>query len=118
MTLSEGIRLGAMLKPHGVHFLLWEGRTCALGAAAEAAGVRLKPRQTVITDDMCEVYPILAAESRQICPACDSSRPGVASVVVHLNDIHYWTREQIADHVETIELPQKPVETPVLVAVP
>lgn len=39
MKLSEAIRLGSMLKPQGRGHLLFEDKTCALGAACEADGV-------------------------------------------------------------------------------
>lgn len=38
MMLSEAIRLGAMLREQGTMFFFRNGKTCAVGAAAEACG--------------------------------------------------------------------------------
>lgn len=102
MTLSEAIRLGSMLHPQG--FARFHGYshdqasivTCALGAA-EDAGYRIV--------DM----PILRMAAT--CPASEWCRVChcVYDVIIHLNDEHRWTREAIADWVETIEagIPQQ-----------
>lgn len=103
MRLSEAIRLGAMLKPQA--FGTFRARTatrddgaflglriiestCALGAACDAGYKRSGI-------DQVHVW----------CPAC-SLRAGVLFHAMHLNDTHRWTREQIADWVESIELQQ------------
>ena len=44
MTLSEAIRLGAMLKPQGRMGIVHRGRTCVLGAALDAVGA-IQPRR-------------------------------------------------------------------------
>lgn len=114
MKLSEAIRLGAMLKPQAFGALYGElavvspgdvlglraiATSCALGAAHDAGW-----RGTVPNITPC-------------CPVCSgrSYAPAgpVAATVMHLNDGHRWTREQIADWVETIEQ-----RTPVPAAVP
>jgi hypothetical protein len=43
------------------------------------------------------------------CPACDKSgtvatRDSVIGMVPHLNDKHWWTREKIADWMETLDV--------------
>lgn len=44
------------------------------------------------------------------CPVCnlwkknDYDRISVSNLIVHLNDNHYWTRERIADHLETLPI--------------
>lgn len=112
MKLSEAIRLGAMLKPQtfgrisgpvdgprlpgdvlGLRFALG---TCALGAAYDAGWLR--QREDVGVHD-----------APMYCPACgqwsyaDEVDALVNHIVMHLNDEHRWTREQIADWVESVE---------------
>lgn len=41
-----------------------------------------------------------------VCPACSGFPESVFNLIAHLNDTHYWTRERIADWVETLESPQ------------
>ena len=92
MKLSEAIKLGAMLKPQG-----FEGTghpngttTCALGAALNA-----------ISSNGC-VYGIWPWVNKiKLCPVCEKEPP--YAVIPHLNNIHRWTRERIADWVATIE---------------
>lgn len=97
MRLSEAIRLGSMLHPqhYGTLTKRQGGKvvaTCALGAALQAGYL------------FVEMFDCGGAT----CPVsgCVSSRErvSVASVIGHLNDFHRWTREQIADWVESEEL--------------
>ncbi len=94
LRLSEAIRLGALLHPQhfGEKYLVTQGSvvaSCAHGAAEEAGWQRVV--------DMDE----------RRCPVCsaDSCRSmyQTLGIVVHLNDEHHWTRERIADWVETQE---------------
>ena len=99
LRLSEAIRLGAMLKPQ-VFGILRDGiGTCALGAALEACGIvanHLNNLEYVINR-----WPWTDAKFHN-CPGCGYwGYP--SAVITHLNDAHHWTREQIADWVETIE---------------
>lgn len=98
MRLSEAIRLGAML--HRQAFGSYShidksGRvfaTCALGAA-RAAGYEIESGTLKLSQ----------------CPECgDYVWCPAFPLVAHLNDIHQWTRERIADWVETIELERQP----------
>jgi len=105
MKLSEAIRLGAMLhrqnfgnfaRYHDARGRWCSGSdpdrrvvaTCALGAAHEAGLTNF------VAVDM------VLGMSR--CPAC-IWEGRVTALVIHLNDRHRWTRELIADWVETIE---------------
>jgi len=66
--------------------------TCAIGAAAQAGyQFRVDLPETWVT-----------------CPATDGGwickqRQNLHCLIVHLNDRHRWTREQIADWVATVE---------------
>lgn len=101
--------------------------TCAWGAAIDAAGltIKLKPKDGSLSFgapirgaaiDSSDYYLDVPPEwSRllsitQQCPACALGGEGTV-LIAHLNDHHSWTREQIADWVETIEAAQPvPVE--------
>lgn len=94
MRLSEAIRLGAMMRPQVFGEYYVDGGSCAMGAACEAAGVSGQQIQRYEMQ-----WPDIINAS---CPACTGHRIW-ASTIVHLNDDHRWTREQIADWVQTIE---------------
>lgn len=107
MNLSEAIRLGALLKPQGHMGFLDQrsGGTCALGAATDAIG-RLNDLLDGRFYEFRE-WPVLGAtvESPET-----GWRTTVWQSVVTLNDLHGWTRERIADWVETIEAQQEQPE--------
>lgn len=101
MKLSEAIRLGAMLRPQAFYTAFDGHGTCAWGSAFEANGYRPICR----TDKWCPLWcnnpwKKLFEISRQ-CPVCADRISSDA--IAHLNDTHKWTRECIADWVETIE---------------
>jgi hypothetical protein len=109
MRLSDAIRLGAMLAPQGFNGYqdAW-GRTCALGAALEAIGRLGASHRAYLS--WASLYPWLRGLPWRACPACAGylSEPGLIELIVHLNDTHRWTREQIADWVATIEPREEP----------
>lgn len=104
MRLSEAIRLGAMLKPQAFGGpadapLQQQAATCALAAAAEALGLRM-------LNIFWKSWPWMWVndfDRQRVCPVCTSDQCHPAGVIVHLNDVHRWTREQIANFVETFE---------------
>lgn len=106
MRLSEAIRLGAMLRPQAFGVIFDGSGTCALGAAYEAIGKLHRMEEC----DAREDWPWLKND-KLVCPECGGS-PGFGPSVIsaHLNDNHLWTREQIADWVETIEQQQDAVQ--------
>lgn len=105
MRLSDAIRAGAKMKPHGVgsSTVVSTGeKVCALGAAACGAGI-----DTISSFAAYNIlknrFPILREEVR-----CESNpskcRTGdVCEVIYHLNDGDGWSRERIADWVEQVE---------------
>jgi hypothetical protein len=103
LKLSGAIRLGAMLKPQGFGDRSADAdgiTSCALGAAYDAAGIMDAHR---VWDDLAVLFPILERFVGDVkCPVCDDLGEH-DSAIPHLNDDHKWTREQIADWVETIE---------------
>lgn len=110
MKLSEAIRLGAMLKPQGfgVNSIKSDSPdTCALGAAADAVG---------ITHDYADIYTAWPWTAKNCKSPFDDrllfrrDHEDALSIIWKLNDVHRWTREQIADWVATIEPSESPVD--------
>jgi len=96
MKLSVAIRLGAMLKPQGFGSPYSGGderktQACALEGAALALGIKY--------DDL----PFI--DLQVTCPECGGPHQQYLNVFIagHLNDAHHWTRERIADFVQSIE---------------
>lgn len=120
IPLSQAIRLGAMIKRQAFGsidevveikvtllgqeiVLATESATCALGAAFDAIG-KLSVYQNL---EDSQYFPILAVI--ETCPVttcsdvCRMSGESLDNIITHLNDDHYWTREQVAEWVEVIE---------------
>lgn len=102
MKLSEAIRLGAMNRRQAfkAYFCRSENTTCAIGAAIDAMG-RLGNEWTCLSAVAEDLFPILVGHYVD-CPVTGNTR-SVFLLITELNDIHRWTREQIADWVESIE---------------
>ncbi len=94
MKLSEAIRLGAMLRPQIKLRNRSELGTCAFGAAEDAAGMRM---------ESIREWEWVQARRANECPVCGRGISIANVISEHLNDTHDWTRQQIADWVETIE---------------
>ena len=113
MKFSEAIRLGAVLKEQGFgsgHYD--EGKSCANNAAMDAIGERGCGKLSVS-------FPV-TEEPWVPCPACGGGpfagfSSKIGGNVAHLNDVHRWSREQIADWVATIE-PQEFTLSPLDIA--
>ncbi len=112
MRLSDAIRLGALLKPQGFDDFQGEGVSCAIGAAFDAVGLSEARQRTLTTTDLTRMFSV--TNKPAVCP-CNAwafchivSIASVFDVAIHLNDHHRWTREAIADWVETQESPVSP----------
>lgn len=125
MKLSEAIRLGSMMKPQGFGNIFDGISTCAIGAALDANGKldewkerRCSPasfgtwgeRWCNVYEWWCNVYTSLGIsmhhKSWAVCPVCGETNLLTSIIATHLNDKHKWTREQIADWIEThVETP-------------
>jgi len=98
VKLSESIRLGAMLHPQAFGAIEIVGygtghevvlATCALGAAKQAG---------------YDIDAPVEEGERLGCPGgCCYPAWTVLAMIAHLNDFHHWTRERIADFVQTLE---------------
>lgn len=114
LSLSQAIRLGAMLAPQAFNYFLKDGATCAMGAALQAGGAGehltdyLKCGELII-----EMFP-LAADLHAAalhCPeGCGHCRSSVWGMVAHLNNDHKLSRERIATWIETIEAQQPAID--------
>jgi hypothetical protein len=111
--LATFMRLGAAISKQafGV-FLVEDGSTCALGSVAVASGLGLHVgycvSQTDYAGDLKRIrdkFPILKLNSDG-CDLCGESiagkNPSLFTMVMHWNDWHKWTRQQIADHIEAL----------------
>lgn len=114
LKLSEAIRLGAMLKPQSrTNMIDRDGGTCALGSALDAIG-ELPSYETwsgmpstaaceVLVNALWRAWPMLRST---VTHPLDGMEWSVGAIVPSLNDDYRWTREAIADWVETIEAQQ------------
>lgn len=98
MRLSEAIRLGAMLRPQGRVAAISEHGSCAIGAACEAIGAK----QGVTLAWARTQFPILNVRC-DVPREVEFKNPEMLRAIWFLNDYCNWTRERIADWVETIE---------------
>lgn len=104
LKLSEAIRLGAMLKPQGFGELYGtddQGQvtSCVVGAAFDGGYVTPPVEWELTHSTDCPVG------GKPLCYTM--RRAALDEMLVHLNDSHRWTREQIAAWVETIERMQE-----------
>lgn len=88
LKLSEAMRIGAKIRPQTKHFWHKDGKSCALGAAYEAMAGRPSSSGTDFRDHkkMNEWFPCM---------------PSMQTKIHERNDDLGWTREQIADWLES-----------------
>jgi len=115
MRLSEAMRIGASWSKS--IRLVWkrDDGTCALGAAYEGTfgtikgalgthpleeSVRLKAEYRILSRGAAEC-PV-----SNMCPKDLTNT--VMQMIAHLNDNHDWSREKIADWIETLEPKPEP----------
>jgi hypothetical protein len=96
-ALAEAILTGARRRPSqsfGSYFGA-EGGSCALGAAYE--GVYLLPEDAhdAIPQRLDRFFDCLENISKR-CPAGCHKQIPIGAMIVHLNDDHHWTREEVA----------------------
>jgi hypothetical protein len=98
--LAQFIRSGATRRPEQAFGDYYRGRhaSCALGAAYE--GMYRLPQQAANirpTKDLEWFFDCLEGSVRR-CPGGDNCKKtlSLAAILVHLNDDHKWSREQIA----------------------
>jgi hypothetical protein len=111
-SFSEAIREGAKLKPQvRVAYYSREG-TCAIGAGLHAMFTEDATADHLYHFEVEAVseFPYLSESVK--CPVhrwwnlasiCRSARRSRIRMISHLNDYHEWTRERIADWLESEE---------------
>ena len=127
MKLSEAIREGSKLSKQAFGNLLradGSGDRCALGAAYHAAGInmiltngaRFLTGEVYIPQDASSPFQIFPIFFKSVDLPCDchsnNSGYNVFGAVPHLNDYHRWSREAIAEWVETVEDKLESIDIP------
>lgn len=108
-SFSEAIREGAKLRPQLFGYSYpsqFEARgTCAIGAGIEASYGYKALDDSFAGNLSWELFPYLASTGGCPVPACNvrGNWCSLYFTIVHLNDSHEWTREAIADWLETEE---------------
>lgn len=74
---------------------------------AETAIVGLQPDTgTIVQRNLKALFPALNEQAS--CPACaklnDSTTGTIDKMIIHLNDVHTWTREAVADWLESLDV--------------
>ena len=103
MLLSMAIRIGSALRPQAFGPIFKDGCSCTLGAALEGSNI-----QEYSVSLLSVWKPIrklffcsnIDGDALMKCPGCFKETPIIYIIGEHLNDIHKWTREAIADWVE------------------
>jgi hypothetical protein len=96
LELANAIAEGARLRKQAFgQYFSDDGGSCALGAAYEGAYVlpedvhTIRPRLDRLFDCLENV--------RRRCPVGCNKRLPLNAIILHLNDDHHWTREQIVE---------------------
>lgn len=114
MKLSEAIRKGIKVRPEQTFEKYFDERieaSCGMGAALEGfSGIKRDSEEDIYKylerPEVLLLREALRSKLRRwVCPEkCGESKvpldicPGF--LIIHLNDDHFWTREQIADYAE------------------
>lgn len=109
MKLSEAIREGSKIRRQcfGGLFQIENGeiKSCALGAALEGAGLYTPSEEELLVHTpLLNKWPELGGGC-YLCPSFrhpseDTEETCLELLIEHLNDVHRWTRERIADWLE------------------
>jgi hypothetical protein len=110
--LSQAIRLGAKLRPKMQGMLCGENgdgvmASCAIGAAWEAVNVAknpnfvLEPMATYVAAERMRDEFGLALNVMKDSPLGGFGPVTLGTIIIQLNDSAEWTREQIADWLES-----------------
>lgn len=112
IKLSQAIREGAKIRPQcfSEYFLKNDDGvlcSCALGAAYETFhGIILDLHKMPDPFEIIAEFGIDHEQYIYLCPHCCDfgfeSGKSMQDLIIHLSDYHNWTREQIADHVESL----------------
>lgn len=95
--LAVAILAGAKRRPEQAFGDYYRGRqsSCALGAAYEGIYRLPEKAEGIHPERLDRLFECLEGAVR-LCPECAKKRLPLGALIVHLNDAHHWTREQIA----------------------
>lgn len=98
--LAEAILHGVVARPEQAFGAYFEGRraSCALGAAYEGMYRLPREAQNIRPRHLARLFECLENSLRS-CPEGCRKRLALGAMILHLNDDHHWTREQIAQWV-------------------
>jgi hypothetical protein len=99
LELAAAIAAGAERRPTQAfgEYYSEEGGSCALGAAYEGAyALPPDPHEAHIRPRLHRLFDCLENVRRR-CPEGCKKRLPLNAIILHLNDDHHWTREQIVD---------------------
>ena len=100
IELADAIAAGAKRRPTQAfgEYFSEKGGSCALGAAYEGAyALPRDPEEAhTIRPRMGRLFDCLENVRRQ-CPVGCKKRLPLNAIILHLNDDHHWTREQIVE---------------------
>lgn len=111
MKLSEAIRIGSKQTKKTVGQYIardsdGDDVACAVGAACYAVGFKSNDTRCIISF-FEDTFPILKGfawgSCCWICGVSEERLFNLSTMIFHLNDMHDWSREAIAEWVETIE---------------
>lgn len=93
--LADAIRQGARLRPQAFHRYSSNGASCALGAAAEAIGIKIDTEDPF--DALLQAFPVLCYREAE-------NGMRLFEWIFYSNDELRLTREEIADKLSTLVL--------------
>jgi hypothetical protein len=95
--LAEAILRGSRRRPEQSFGAYYKGRhaSCALGAAYEGLYRLPDEAEGIAPKDLFRYYECLDFTIKWCPEGCHKQLP-LAALIVHLNDVHHWTREQVA----------------------
>jgi hypothetical protein len=110
MKIWEAMLKGAKMAPQTFNIIADKNGTCAMGAALQGAGVPFVKLERIkfgtnIWDRFFGTSKYLAY-SKQECPVCRSGPQYLLWMIIHLNDVHHWSRECTAHWVRSLEDPE------------
>jgi hypothetical protein len=113
MRLVDAIILGSTNSKQAFgQFEDLDGSRCTLGAALAAVGRPCVGLPRKIVKEVEKEWPhVMQMIGNFNCPACPQQHALLGSLIVHLNDQHFWSREKIAEYITQFE-PDQPEAKP------
>jgi hypothetical protein len=113
MKLSDAIRLGSKLAEQGFANLKFGGKTCAIGAALDGIEYDFGGRDCDYHEDNIRGYLFAIEQFPELgnlvwlpedyCRyLLTGKRVSLYDAILDLNDHHKWTREQVADWIDSL----------------